>query len=283
MTHANWHTAGFVANAGKKRGGGTLGRGKKAPTFGKIVTGPGPEPSRPGAPPAPIPTGISAGAGGTLSNPTLPIGFGSYGTRSQYGDFAQQIYKAFPDARGLTGADFLADQAAARAGGFGGGGTGGGGGTAAADPAVKEVHEFEWKDVEFSPESGQAPGWWVGGRVPKNVDDASDPRVNFMMTMNAMIPYMSPEDQRNAAAQLYAMDANNWSEYKPEKLKTTLPEVGPAGRLTTPTRRYFGSRQRSTGAINMLNQLREATVGGNRFKISPDRIFLMLRGIISFS
>jgi hypothetical protein len=99
------------------------------------------------------------------------------------------------------------------------------------------------------------------------------------MTLNSMIPFLSPEDQRNAAAQIYAMDADNFSEYKPEAIQTQIPVTEEtalaAAREGTPTggptmnRDYFNSRQRSRDAINLLSQLREQTVGGNRWKIAP--------------
>jgi hypothetical protein len=111
-----------------------------------------------------------------------------------------------------------------------------------------------------------------------------------MMTLNAMIPYLSPEDQRNAAAQLYSMDADHWSAYKPEGIQATVPvteetalaaarEGTPAGPVIN--REYFQSRLRSRDAINLLSQLRDQTVGGNRWKISPG--YTLLQQILGAS
>ena len=167
-----------------------------------------------------------------------------------------------------------ADAGASLSGGGGGaGGEGGGPATA----AVPELVNIKWKPTTFNVGSGNAPSWWAP-KIPEDPANAADPRVNFLMTLNSMIPFLSPEDQRNAAAQLYAMDADHFSEYAPGKVQGAVPvteEIAlAAAREGTPAgpqinESYFTSRERARDAINLLSQLREQTVGGNRWQISP--------------
>ena len=158
-----------------------------------------------------------------------------------------------------------------------------------AQPAISELVNIKWKPTTFNVGSGNAPSWWAP-KIPEDSANAADPRVNFLMTLNSMIPYLSPEDQRNAAAQLYSMDADNFSEYKPEKIQVAAPvteetslaaarEGTPAGPVIN--QGYFTSRERARDAINLLSQLREQTVGGNRWQISP--AYTLLQQILGAS
>ena len=159
---------------------------------------------------------------------------------------------------------------------LGDGGVGGGG---AASTQPKPLHEIEWKDATFSNEFGRPPSWWVA-RVPKNVEDAERPDVQQLMELNSLIPFMSPEDQRRAAAQIYAANADKFSEYKPENIGGEVPVTAQTNRfspgqdLSVIDKEYFQSRRRARGAIKQLDELRQQTVGGNRHKLGPGYTWL---------
>ena len=154
---------------------------------------------------------------------------------------------------------------------------------------LKKLADIKWKSVEFTVEDGNAPSWWVG-KVPESADDAGRPDVNYLMTLNSMIPYMSPEDQEAAARALYAADADHFSEYKPQKIgggKQTITKAQSllsGDFLANPDKfnvrddKYFESRGRARGALNMLNQMRKHTVEGNRWKIAP--AYTMLQSML---
>ncbi len=170
---------------------------------------------------------------------------------------------------------------------------GSGGGFIAPIPSppegLKKLADIEWKSVEFEVEDGNAPDWWVG-KVPSSADDAGRPDVNYLMTLNSMIPYMSPEDQEAAARALYAADADHFSEYKPQKIgggKQTITKAQSllsGDFLANPENfnvrddKYFESKSRARGALNMLNQMRKFTVENNRWKIAP--AYTMLQSML---
>lgn len=160
-------------------------------------------------------------------------------------------------------------------GGYGGYGRGGGG---VAPQEIVPLHEIKWKEGSFDLENARAPEWWHPV-IPQNAEDMKRPDVSYLAMLNASIPYLSPEDQRNAAAQLYATDADNFSFYKPDKLTGKTPITKETSLLSERykekpeefeiiDRGYFQSAGRGTGFINALNQLREQTVGGERHDIA---------------
>jgi len=143
-----------------------------------------------------------------------------------------------------------------------------------ADATIKPIHDVQWKAATFNLQDANAPSWWKP-LVPKDAKDAERPDVQFLMMLNTMIPYLSPEDQRNAAAQIYASAADAFSYYKPEKITVDVPVTEQTAKLsqqtglTTIDQSYYQSRARSRGALEALNQMREQTVGGNRWKLGP--------------
>lgn len=147
-------------------------------------------------------------------------------------------------------------------------------GPAPSPEGLKPLHDVKWKAGDFNLEAGKAPAWWKG-LVPEDVADAERADVQTLMMLNTLIPYMSPEDQRRAASQLYAANADAFSAYKPENLEIAVPydpntRFLPGGEnLPTIDRDYYLSSERARGAINVLNQMREQTVGGNRWKLGP--------------
>jgi hypothetical protein len=146
---------------------------------------------------------------------------------------------------------------------------------------------FEWDEGGYELAGGAAPDWWEAF-VPKEVT----PETAYGAMLNAMIPYLSPEDQVRTAHSLYAMFDTEMSAYKPGK----IPEVSTVtedqarylmsqGRpvsgvwgdggvkkvepLSDQMRRYFMSSQRARDAIQNLSNMREAMVQGNRWKLGP--------------
>ena len=156
--------------------------------------------------------------------------------------------------------------------------SGGGGGTlptaGAAEATIKPIHEVKWKAATFNLQNANAPSWWKP-LLPQDAADAERPDVQFLMMLNTMIPYLSPEDQRNAASQIYASAADAFSYYKPDKIETKVPvseqtkKLSQQAGLTTIDQDYFQSQARATGAIDALSQMREQTVQGNRWKLGP--------------
>jgi hypothetical protein len=98
------------------------------------------------------------------------------------------------------------------------------------------------------------------------------PDIAYAAMLNTMIPYMSPEDQRRAAGDIYTLlGGAHFGKYHEVSGDPSVPitrlqsDLGAEGQVIDSE--YFQSRQRATGAINALNQLREQTVGGEREKI----------------
>jgi len=155
---------------------------------------------------------------------------------------------------------------------------GSGGGTlpavGAAEATIKPIHEVKWKAATFNLQNANAPSWWKP-LIPQDAADAERPDVQFLMMLNTMIPYLSPEDQRNAASQIYASAADAFSYYKPDKIETKVPvseqtkKLSQQAGLTTIDQDYFQSQARATGAIDALSQMREQTVKGERWKLGP--------------
>jgi len=119
----------------------------------------------------------------------------------------------------------------------GGSGEGGGGGSNTPNAA--------WSNNLTAP---NAPDWWKG-LIPSKLDEE-----NTLPTMlNALVPYLSPEDQRTVASKLYLYDSKTFPD--PEKIK--FGEVPTT--LSTDTQRYFTSSQRAKDALSMLDKLASAT------------------------
>src|SRR3989304_1351440 len=161
----------------------------------------------------------------------------------------------------------------------GAGGDGGGGGGGGVSAEIPPIHDVQWKPGTFNLTNANAPSWWRP-LVPQNSEDAARPDVSFLMTLNTMIPFMSPEDQRRAAATLYSAAADAFSAYKPENITVTAPITETEARLTekqglpTINRQYFQSAERARSAIEALSPMREQTVGGNRWKLGPGYTWL---------
>jgi len=234
---------------------------------------------------------LQAAAAGRKPTASAGIGFGNYGTAPQYKDYVNQLYAGLDPTR-----SWLPNVTGESYGQFGGSlaylnnlSSGGGGGgyplpaMPSAPPELKPLHDIQWViDESLRDPRGMAPNWWVPLR-PQDVSEAERPDVQALMFLNTMLPFLSPEDQRNAAAQLYTTAADAFSYYKGEKLPA---EVGGApfdwdtimassqSGLTPINRRYFESTARAQGALDALSRMREATVQGNRWKLGPGYTYL---------
>lgn len=169
-----------------------------------------------------------------------------------------------------------------------------GGGTATGDG----YKMFKWTEGGYEAAGGNVPSWWTAF-VPEEVT----PETAYGAMLNAMIPYLAPEDQVRVAHSLYQMFDTELSRYKPGYIPevSTMTEDqmrylqkeglgstaywGPTGPKTLATgeviyprqtewqplsdqmRRYFMSSQRARDAIETLSNMREAMVQGNRWKL----------------
>lgn len=157
-----------------------------------------------------------------------------------------------------------------------GGGTFQSAGSAGGEAAtIADLHDIKFKEYEANLQGGNAPSWWRPF-VPETASDMERPDVAYLAMLNASIPYLSPEDQRNAAAQLYTAHGNAFAIYK----QANINKQGEAAQSITHeqallsdaykkdpskysviNRDYFTSKSRATGFIDALNQMRTA-VGG---------------------
>jgi hypothetical protein len=138
--------------------------------------------------------------------------------------------------------------------------------------------------------------------IPEDVEDAERPDVQQLMYLNSLIPYMSPEDQERAANMMYGAAADSFSFYKPERTGISIPvsketallsergttgarpisadpsehRIGPLGGtpLEVIDEDYFRSPERAFGMRSVLSQLRDQTVGGNRWQLGPSYTWL---------
>src|SRR3990167_4464271 len=247
----------------------------KSPPLKKVPFGPEP------GPPAPVlvtPTAADAWVDAALSN---PVGMTGY-TMSSILNAARQagLGNAPPEKALLqmqpyySGAPILPPTPAA-----GGGGGGGVAPALAPSTTLPPLHDIKWKIADFDVPGGRKPDWWVN-LVPKNLSDVERPDVSYLMMLNTLIPYLSPEDQQNAAAQLYTTAADAFSYYKPEKTGTDIPlDIDTIRRsaktgLTAIDPAYFTSTERAKEVMKALSNMREAAVQGNRWKLGPGYTWL---------
>lgn len=175
------------------------------------------------------------------------------------------------------------------------------GGTAPGAGAASDGYKmFKWSEGGYEAQGGNVPDWWQAF-VPEEVT----PETAYGAMLNAMIPYLSPQDQVRVAHSLYGMFDTEMSAYKPgyipevstvteDQLRYLQKEGRPltgalAGSkqktlatgdvittkqtkmepLSDQMRRYFQSSERAQDAIATLSNMREAMVQGNRWKLGP--------------
>jgi hypothetical protein len=130
-------------------------------------------------------------------------------------------------------------------GGGGGwyGGGGGGGGTVGGNISWSEGYSVDG-----------APDWWRG-----LVPSAFTPNSEYVALYNAMIPYMSPEDQRTAGKYLYSVIGDQqlepWNTYNPEMMEGIVPPT----QLSTELKEEFTSSDRVQNALGTLTKLIEVS------------------------
>ena len=135
--------------------------------------------------------------------------------------------------------------------------------------------EIKWKVGDYQAQGPNVPDWWQP-MIPQSGDDYNRPDAAYSMMMNALIPSLSPEDQVTIARQLYEIWGNDFSMYKdiqPEhQISAEQAIMGLQGPVAD--EEYFLSAQRAQDATATLSAMREATVGGNRWKLGPGYKFL---------
>ena len=204
----------------------------------------------PGTTPDPSVVGTfdMGGTGDIFNNPYMWIGDNALYAGKWYspGEINTQLDAAgFGEATGGGG------------GGWYGGGGGGGGGTVSPDVTWSEGYSLDG-----------APEWWRG-MLPSTFDANTE----YMTLYNAMIPFLSPEDQMNVGRYLYGLVPTKtrepWGTYNPEMMGSANPPV----KITTDITEQFTSSERAQNALQALSSLMEAS-GRTEEKMGPGYQFL---------
>lgn len=133
-----------------------------------------------------------------------------------------------------------APQGGGDGGGYGGGYGGGGGGGGGGGPAAITWEAFD---------SGvQGPGWWKAMK-PSEINEGTE----AVAAMNMLIPFLSPEDQKTVAANIYGMNASDFSHLNPEGI--TAPQ---GTEMDQKTVNQFTSSERAASALSALTALAKA-------------------------
>lgn len=141
--------------------------------------------------------------------------------------------------------EYKTERGSAGGGGGGGGGDGGGGGG--------------WSET-YEATGGNSPSWWTGAtkKNPSNKEEAA-------MLINAMIPYLSPEDQLKTAAYLYINYTDEFPGYAPSIIDSSnIPDTGNFSWETLSQNTY--TAQRGADILSTLSKISD-TVG--RDKMGP--------------
>jgi len=109
-----------------------------------------------------------------------------------------------------------------------------------------------------------APDWWTGKVYTK-----PDANSMYAMIVNALIPYMSPEDQRTAATSLSRTFPKGFGEYDPETMQYPIPP----GEIGGETKEWFTSSRRAQEALNTLTTL-STTLKKNETQMGAGYSFL---------
>lgn len=139
-------------------------------------------------------------------------------------------------------------------GGYGYSGGVGGGGASAPAPIT-------W--ASFGSNVANAPSWWKAMKPSE-----MNPETEFMASLNMLIPFLSPEDQKTAASTIYQINAKDFSHLNPETIKVT-----PENELSSSTTRYFTSADRANRALSALTELAGA-VGKSDADLGPGYRYL---------
>jgi hypothetical protein len=182
-----------------------------------------------------------------------------------FGTVGRNFGLRVPSFRGMMGAKFRGDQQLTRGqqadadrytaqglkflqdnqpepqatgdGGYGYGYDGWGGG---GEPAPIKWEAFD---------SGVAgPAWWKAMK-PSEVNEGTE----AVAAMNMLIPFLSPEDQKTVAANIYGMNAADFGHLNPEGIK-----VAQSPELNQQTVNQFTSSERAGKALEALSALAKA-------------------------
>lgn len=122
----------------------------------------------------------------------------------------------------------------------GGGGGSGGSGSGSGEEAPKEI---TWREA-YSYEG--APSWWKG-MMPSEWN----PETEFAAIVNALIPFLTPEDQRQMGSYLARLFPKGFS-YNPESVEYTPPPPS----VETGDRQKYLSSQRAEEALKVLDEVK---------------------------
>lgn len=115
------------------------------------------------------------------------------------------------------------------------------------DAKPRKKKKAKWRDA-YDIEG--APSWWKG-LVKSGVSGKGE----YGMIYNAMIPFLSTEDQRTAALNLQNLFGNSgnklWESYNTEKSEFDTPTT----EITSDITEKFTSTERAQAALNTLDQV----------------------------
>lgn len=117
-------------------------------------------------------------------------------------------------------------------------GGGGGGGKKAT---------VSWKSYSIA----GAPQWWRG-KVPSSFNA----KTAYAAVANAIMPYLSPEDQRTVAANLAMNFQGQFGGYNPQ---TGVQFSKPPGEMTSAIRGTFSSAERAQGILSSLEKMQKTS------------------------
>lgn len=154
-------------------------------------------------------------------------------------------------------------------GGGGGGGRGwGGGGGGGGGNATPQPVPITWSPFESGVKD--TPSWWKAMKPSEMNSDTE-----FLASMNMLIPFLSPEDQKTVASTIYQMDAANFGHLNPEGIT-----VNPAKEINTALRTKYTSSDRARSALAAMTALASA-VGKSDADLGPG--YRYLRSVLDAS
>ena len=234
----------------------------------------------------PIPTAPTSDVGGQISNSgfadALELNDGSILRKITLNDYASLVNSdptlVFPMLRSVrnsetgeteyyivtNGEGEVEPQDPSDPGGGGGGGgpigggPGPGGGPAPAVPPIETTGEWS---VTYAVDD--APVWWLG----KTSSNTTDPNDQLAAELNAVIPFLSPEDQEFMEGLIFQVFPNAFPEY------SDIAFGPPPTEITTELRDIFTSADRGRSFAEALNRLAGA-LNLSETELGPGFIFL---------
>jgi len=138
--------------------------------------------------------------------------------------------------------------------------TSGGGMPVSSPPTAPATNPLTWSNKYGLP---GAPEWWKG-MMPSQWT----PETEVAAMANALIPYLSAEDQRQMGSTLSRLYPDAFGSYSPEQTKYgTTPD------LTTEVSHYFQSKKRAGDVLSALDKIKEAS-GQDESKMGPGYQYL---------